>query len=299
MTSATTALILASTATHAYWNFLLKRVGGTDPDSVPTVTGLSKVAEAVLFAPVFLWWLAPLSTEPFARVHAVAAAWPLIIVGAALTLSNYVALSRAYALADLSLVYPISRGAVLLVLPILGWLVFGERISAIGGLALGMILFGIVALQMPDRSSVVRPAANQAVIFALLAALAAASYTVWDKRAIGFLAPFAYFYSYTCIVALAYAVMLVRRVGRARLREAWRHHRLTIVQVGLGNTITYLLVLIALRNETSSYVIGLRQLSIAIGVLLGWLVLGETIGRARQLGVMLILVGCLLVSFAK
>jgi drug/metabolite transporter (DMT)-like permease len=298
MTSATTALILASTATHAYWNFLLKRVGGTDADSVPTVTGLSKVAEAVLFAPVFLWWLAPWSTDPFARAHTVAAAWPLIVVGAALTLTNYVALSRAYTLADLSLVYPISRGAVLLVLPLLGWMVFGERISAIGGLALGTILLGIVTLQLPDRGPVERPTSNQAVVFALLAALAAASYTVWDKRAIGFLAPFAYFYSYTCIVAMVYAVMLVRRVGRAQLVSAWRTHRGTIVQVGLGNTITYLLVLIALRHETSSYVIGLRQLSIAIGVLLGWLVLGETVGRARTVGVMLILAGCLLVSFA-
>ena len=68
--------------------------------------------------------------------------WPLAVVGAALTLTNYVLLAKAYEHADLSFVYPISRGGVLIFVPILGFFVFGERLNARGYIAVGLILLG-------------------------------------------------------------------------------------------------------------------------------------------------------------
>src|SRR4051794_8010512 len=78
------AIVLSSTATHAYWNFLLKRARGGS-----VFVGLSKVAEVVLSAPAFLWMTArsfPLRSD----------ATGLVIVGAVLVLFNYAALARAY-----------------------------------------------------------------------------------------------------------------------------------------------------------------------------------------------------------
>jgi multidrug transporter EmrE-like cation transporter len=102
-------LVLISAFTHAYWNFLLKRSRGGQ-----LFVGLSKIAEVVLFAPVF-FWLGASDAAAHARML-----WPLAIVGAALTLTNYVMLAMAYARGELSTIYPISRGAVLLFLPVLG-----------------------------------------------------------------------------------------------------------------------------------------------------------------------------------
>jgi uncharacterized membrane protein len=100
-------------------------------------------------------------------------------------------------------------------------------------------------------------------------------------------------------VALAYAIHIVHRYGWSRSVAEWRAHRSAIVQVGFFNTVTYLLVLYALRGGTSSYVVALRQLSVAFGVLLGWRLLGEPLGLPKRLGVGLIIAGTVLVAVAR
>ena len=143
---------------------------------------------------------------------------------------------------------------------------------------------------MPKRSPLLRtlPAA----------ALFAAIYTVWDKHAIRTLPAFVYFYAYTALVAAGYVAFLWHRHSSATIRAEWQANRGSIVQVGVFNTITYLLVLIALRGETSSYVIALRQLSIVWGVLLGRVLLGESVGPPKRFGVILLLCGCALIALA-
>ncbi|HVE80050.1 MAG TPA: DMT family transporter [Gemmatimonadaceae bacterium] len=292
MELATYGLVLASSVIHAYWNFLLKRSGGG-----PAFVGLSKVLEVAAFAPVFALW-----ALPGAREHL--DAWPVVVVGALLTLANYAALARAYQLGDLAVAYPVARGSTLLFLPFLGFLVFAERLSAVGWLSIACIVVGIVVLQLPalTREAVLSLGPsfrNPSVVFAMAAGLAAAGYTVWDKRAVQRLPAFTYFYAYTAIVAAAYAGFVYRRYPRAEVRAEWRTHWWPMLQVAVCNTIAYLLVLGALRSGTSSYVIALRQLSIAIGAVMGWRLLGERFGAARRLGVGLIVLGCLLVAMAQ
>src|SRR5262249_38481920 len=130
-------LVLVASVLHAYWNYLLKRAGGGQ-----LFIGLSKVAEVALFAPVFALVGLREATSHGTQL------WPLAIVGAALTLANYVLLAKAYERADLSFVYPISRGAVLIFVPVLGYFVFAERLDAAGILAVASILAGVVVMQL-------------------------------------------------------------------------------------------------------------------------------------------------------
>jgi hypothetical protein len=106
MQATTYGIVIASTVTHAYWNFLVKRSGGGQ-----LFVGLSKMLEAVVFAPVFV--AAVFLRNPVGLLRA----WPLSVVGAALTLANYLALGRAYETGDMSIVYPLARGGTLLFLP--------------------------------------------------------------------------------------------------------------------------------------------------------------------------------------
>ena len=287
-------LVVLSAVAHAYWNFLLKRSRGGQ-----LFVGLSKLGEVALFAPVFV-----VVGLREAVGHA-SLLMPLAVVGAALTLTNYVMLAFAYGRGDLSLVYPISRGAVLLFLPFLGYLVFGERIGVVGGAALALIVVGIIVLSLPSVSWAALAGLSSHVTrsgvigFALLAAAAAASYTVWDKRSIGLISPFTYFYSYTVLVAAAYGAHIVRRYPWATVRAEWSQHRWAIMQVAFFNTFAYWLVLLALRSGTSSYVIALRQLSVVFGALLGWRLLGEQLGRPKRLGIALLVGGTMLVALAR
>jgi uncharacterized membrane protein len=292
MTFTAALLVVLSATTHAYWNFLLKRSGGTQ-----LFVGLSKVGEVVMFAPFFLALVAP-------TIGRLDGLFMLAVVGAAFVLVNYVCLAWAYKHGDLSFVYPLARGSILLFLPFLAFVTVGERVSALGVAALALIVCGIVALQLPSLqwralASLGSRLRSPATSFALLAAFAAACYTLWDKHAVQRVPAFAYIYLYTAITAIAYGAFIWRRYPRAEVAEQWRLHRWPILQVGFFNITSYLLVLIALRTGTSSYVIALRQLSIAFGVLLGWSLLREQVHLPKRVGVALIVLGCLMVGIAR
>jgi len=285
-------LVVLSATTHAYWNFLLKRSGGTQ-----LFVGLSKVGEVVMFAPFFLALVAP-------KIAQLDGLFSLAVVGAAFVLVNYVCLAWAYRHGDLSFVYPLARGSILLFLPVLAFVTVGERVSPLGAFALALIVCGIVTLQLPSLewralSLLGHRLRNPATTFALLAAFAAACYTLWDKHAVQRVPAFAYIYLYTAITAVAYGAFICRRYPAAEVAEQWRAHRWPILQVGFLNITSYLLVLVALRTGTSSYVIALRQLSIAFGVLLGWWLLREQVSAPKRVGVALIVVGCLVVGVSR
>ena len=301
-----------SAAAHAYWNFLLKRSGGTQ-----VFTGLSKIVEAVAFA-------ALLASGLIDRAG-LASAWLLPAVGALLVIANYVLLTLAYRHGDLSFVYPISRGAVLVFLPPLAYVFTGERLDVFGWTALAVIVSGIACVQLPGLvgsaphkgvpyasgtgvpyvSETGVPYAQGKLVpyaasaFALLAAVVAAGYTVWDKRAVQTLAPTGYFAAYTVLVGLAYAAYFLRAVPAAAIAATWRDERRAIVQVAALNSGSYLLALIALQTGKASHVIALRQLSIAAGALLGWAALGESLPSSRQFGIALVVAGAVLLALAR
>ncbi len=282
---ATAGLVIASAALHASWNFLLKRTGAGN-----IVVGLSKLVEAVLFAPFFV--LFSVSDLPDWRTTALLAS-----VAAIGVLLNYVALARAYRVGDLSFVYPIARGAALVFLPAFGAITFGERLTPISMAALALIVAGIFVLQLREFSvTAVRALRHQlaspATGYAVAAAAITALYTIWDKYAITQMQPFAYMYSYTLLVALAYGWWLRYRVGTRSAAAAWTQYKWSIGAIGVLNMGSYLLILLALRSGTSSIVVGLRQLSIAAGVVLGWKLLSERMTPPRVVAVVMVTIGC-------
>jgi uncharacterized membrane protein len=99
-------------------------------------------------------------------------------------------------------------------------------------------------------------------------------------------------------VAAGYIAWLAARHDVTSVGAAWREGRGTIVSIGVLNTASYFLVLAALRTGVTSYVLGLRQLSIAVSVALGWRYLREPMTPPRVAGVALIVAGCLLLSFS-
>jgi drug/metabolite transporter (DMT)-like permease len=274
-------LVILSAAAHASWNFLLKRSGGSQE-----VVGLSKIAEALAMGALLIGGV---GTDP-AQLPGV---WLLPVVGAALVLLNYILLTMAYRHGELSLVYPVSRGAMLVFLPPLAFVTLGERLDATGWIAIAVIVAGIAVMQgwtLPRAP---------AMVYALLAALVAAGYTAWDKRAVQLLPPLTYFAAYTVLVGVAYAAVIQQTAPTGSVAAAWRSARPTIVLVALLNSGSYLLALFALQEGKASYVIALRQLSIAGGALLGAWLLHEAIPPRRQAGIALVVVGCALLALAR
>jgi drug/metabolite transporter (DMT)-like permease len=281
--------VILSAALHATWNFLLRRAGGSS-----TVAAMGIIAEALFLLPPAALILYSSGGIPVAQFLFA------IVVAAALALANYAALIAAYHRADLSLVYPVARGGVFLFLPLLGFMVFGERLDAVGWMAVAMIVVGIAMLPLarfdgPSLRDLGRHLRDKAMIFALIAAAATAGYTVWDKYAIGYLDTFLYFAGYTILLGAWFVADLLRR-PRAEVRVAWRVHSVTIALMGVLIAASYLLVLYALRTGMTTQVLAVRQLSIPIGVLLGWQFLSESLSAPRALGAALVTGGCMLAA---
>jgi drug/metabolite transporter (DMT)-like permease len=285
-------LIALSALTHAYWNFLTKRVQATD-----AFLALSVLASAILFLPVFIAVGIPSPLPPLKY------GW-LILVAATYAPVFFFFLGNAYKRGNLSLVYPVTRAGQLLFLPILGLIFIGERIDWLGGAAMALITVGIVIIQLEklDRQSareLLAGVAQPAIGYAFFAAFVAAAYVLWDKNALNFLPAFFYNYVYTALSGLVYCAWVAIRTSPQALIDEFRRNPVTILLVGLFSMVSYLLVLFALQTDKASYVIALRQLSIAISALMGKFWLGERFSGHRWAGLVVLLAGCMLVSLAS
>src|SRR3989442_9534248 len=103
------ALVLALTAAfvHALWNLLLARAHDTE-----AATAVALVVAIIAFAPVAaLAW------------DAESAVWPYIVATGAFELAYFALLAAAYRRAELTLVYPLTRGTAPVLVLALGALV--------------------------------------------------------------------------------------------------------------------------------------------------------------------------------
>ena len=261
------ALVLAAAFAHAGWNFLAKGAEG---------------------GAAFVWLCAALGTLLWAPALAVALAtgsgelgWTAIGLMAgsgALHALYFTLLQRGYAAGDLSLVYPLARGTGPLLSGAAAIAFLGERPSALA-LAGALIIVGAVF------SLAGRHGTREAVGFAVLTGVAIASYTLWDKHAVGpsHLSPVVYYWGTNLTVVLILTPLVLRRGMEFDVRRA--------AGVGLLSPLAYVLVLYALARAPVSVVAPARETSILIGTLLGTTVLAEGQRQRRLLCAGAIVVG--------
>jgi uncharacterized membrane protein len=290
MTPTNYGLVALSAVLLAYGNFVVKRVNATQ-----TFVGLSKVAEGLLLLPMLVLGLR-------AGNGSLQSTWPLPVVGAALVLMSHVLLASAYRHPGHSLINPISRGATLLFLPPAAYFAIGEVPDGMGGAAIAVMVIGIILLPLHGFDAAGARAFGRAIVspssrHALLAGLLGAGYTLWDKRAVQLLQPATYFAAYSAIVGIVYFLVL-RQTGRGTLLVEWRRSWPTILLVAIVSAVSSLLLLVALRTGHASYVIALRQLSLALGAGLGARWLGEALPAPAVTGIGFLLAGCVMLALA-
>jgi drug/metabolite transporter (DMT)-like permease len=263
MTPLVLTLVLLAAGAHASWNFASKGArGGAGfvwlSAVVATVLYLPLLAVALAVAPGRLGWAALGLMAGSGALHAV----------------YFVSLQKGYAVGDLSLVYPLARGTGPLLSTIGAIVLLGERPSLLALAGAGLIVAAVLSLALAPRA---RAAAHssRAIGFALVTGTAIASYTLWDKHAVGAaaLSPIVYYWGTNAAnTALLTPYVLHRRAG---LRLAWETSRGRAAIVGLLSPLAYVLVLYALARAPVSYVAPAREVSILIATALGATVLAE------------------------
>ncbi len=282
MTLVAIAAVLLSALLHATWNFFNKG----SPDRWAFFLGQGLML-ALGYAPFALWVASYTSIPP--------AGWFWIGVSA-LTHAGYALfLLKAYDAGDLSVAYPLSRTAPVLVVV---WDVLVSRGALTAGGIAGAILSGLGALllQLPAvrAHGFISVARTPVTRYALTTAVFIALFTIVDKQGVGVTHPFLFLYFLSFGESVCIASILGRNMPRRLTSELRRNFR-TIFFSGIISGFSYLLILWALTESPASYVLGLRQCSIVFGVLLGKLFLGEDT-RYRLIGASIIAAGSAMIA---
>lgn len=262
MSSLALALILLAAVAHALWNLLAKTATGG-----AVFVWLCGLASSALYLPVAV--IAGATSD----VRLDGAALAAIGASGALHAGYFLALQRGYRDGDLSLVYPLARGAGPLLSTAIAIPLFDERPTALA--LAGAALIVAAVLSMTGRGS--RAGAPYAVLTGVLIA----AYTLWDKHAVDGLGIPPLIYNWGQITCNALVLTAIAAPQRARARDIWTAHRRQILGVGVLSPIAYILVLYALVHAPVSYVAPAREVSIVIGAALGARVLGEGDARRR------------------
>jgi len=277
-------LILVAAVAHASWNLFSKQASVTGAVSF---IWLVSVTATALYAPVIT--IDVIVTRP----HLSGLSWIFLAGTGVLQAAYFLFLQRGYRLGDLSLVYPIGRGTGALLAALAGIFILGERPGPVAIAGIGCIVAGIIVIGIPSRAGsapgragsaipataagIARPALSpaRATAFALLTGTFIASYTLWDKYAVGTLRtpPLLQGFAAFPIMALVFAGPAAHAGDRTA--RVWRDYRPQVIGAAVLAPFAYILVLVALSFTAVAAVAPAREVSVLFGVLLGRRLLGE------------------------
>ena len=275
------ALVLASAVSHGLWNYLAKE--GKDKESFMLLLNLTSLP---LLIPVFLLILPeiylPLEIVPY-----------LLVSGLAETV-YFLGLGKAYESGDLSIVYPVARSSPVFV-TIAAAVFLGETISMTGLLGIMVIFVGVYILHLKgmtreDLVAPVRYLMSGSSRYAIIAALGTTVYSITDKLGVTTVDPMLYSFWLGFSVTGMMTIVTLKRKGVKAIRDEFSSP-LKVSFAGLLMRGGYMLVLYAMSIAPVSYILALRQISVVLGALLGVVFLGESYGRVRIMGSLVIFIG--------
>jgi drug/metabolite transporter (DMT)-like permease len=193
-----------------------------------------------------------------------------------------VVLQWAYGAGEFSVVYSVSRGMtpVLVTLAAIPW-IGGPSWQAWCGVA--AVLGGVLVMD--------RVAPGRGSLRGLAVAACSCAYTLWDGYAIASLG--ASVLPYLAVTNVGQLLVLSVILGPRRMKlNAWRK----ALPIALLTPASYGLVLVAMAISPVSTVAVGRTLNVAVGNLLGIVVLRERLTTATVVGLVAVVAGVLLVS---
>ena len=274
------SLLLAAGAMHAAWNLLLKRA-----ENRLVVSWLATLAGSLLFLPVLLH-------APVPR-----AMWPFVVSSAVVECCYYLLLSYAYGQADFSQVYPLARGSAPAFLAIWTIVLLGQVPSAAGVVGMALIVLGLVPVAGGDVWWRWGGAAfrSRGVIAAFGVALCTSVYSLIDGVAVRRTAAAPYTVEVLLLAALLLGPPTLARYPRevvTAVRRDWPR----IVAAGALMLSAYTLVLRAYAVAPLAYAGAIREVSVVLTALAGWLWLGESFGARRLAGAVAVFSGILVLA---
>lgn len=273
-------LVLLAAVMHATWNALAhaaedQLIGFALISTSTLVLG----AVLVLVGPLVGWhyfWLAALS--------------------ASLHVAYLLLLLASYQVADLSRAYPLSRGTGVALVALASVALPRSPLGLDVVIGTGLVVLGLVGVTMAGPP--LTRADARGIATALGTGVAIAGYTVVDGLAVSGGAPVVAYGGWLMLLqSWVVPVYAVAKRGRKILTIS-RRQALTGLAGGAVSLAAYGLVLIAQTSGELAAIAALRELSIAVGVLLGAFVLHESAARQRLLPALVLTAGAVVLALS-
>jgi len=282
-------MVVSSAVLHALRNFLNKRA-------------MDKQA--------FIWWYEIFGLLFFLPIFIItllkvdfSITIPYVLLSGIIHFIYWYFLSKALALGDLSLIYPIMRSSPALVL-LFSITILKENVSLHGGIGILLVVFGVysINLQKIDYRELIKPlrsiVSDRSTQYAFLTLVSVAAYSLIDKIAVSKMHPVFFAFLYPWISLGLFTPHVLNATKKGVLLREWRIHKRSILTCGLISICGYFLILWAFTLERMSYILGLRQISIVIAVILGGQLLNEKNKMIRVISSAIIFIGCYLITIA-
>lgn len=268
--------VLLAAAFHAGWNAVVK-VG---LDRFLTVTLIFLSAGAVCLCAV-----------PFVGLPQLAA-WPWLMASTILHTAYKLFLIRAYNAGDMGQVYPIARGTAPLLVSFVMMFFFGEIISPLAMIGMGILAAGIFLMSACGGS--LARLEGQAVVYALVTSVLIASYTITDGLGARVSdSPHTYAIWLFLLDAVMMLLVLLKTRGPAglkALRPYWRSG----LAGGCMSLGAYWIILWAMTLAPIAMIAAIRESSVLFAAIISVVFLRESLTKWRSLAAVIIVIGIII-----
>ncbi|PAX06791.1 hypothetical protein CKY28_15445 [Sphingomonas lenta] len=228
-----------------------------------------------------------------------AATWGALAVAMPAHFAYQLCLVRAMGRGELSLVFPVMRGAAPLLTAVAAAALLGEGLHPLGWAGLVAATGALLVFAWPPEATGLRAHPDRAGLgWALATAVGVALYNTADARGVRVAPePLTYIVWLFLLDAVPITVLAVatrRRALRAALEARWRYG----VAAGGLSVLSFGSALYAFSLLAVAKVSALRETSVVWAALLGGRVLGEAMGRRRVAAAALLAGGLVLMQFA-
>lgn len=266
--------VILSAIAHPVWNAMVK----SSTDRTLSMAALPAVGAVLgLGALPFVGWPSPES-------------WKWLALGALAHYGYYALIIRSYDIGDLSVVYPLARGAVPVLTTITALLAIGETMGLGQVLAVALMSLGVMALSFGAGGS------RQAVGFALAISVATTGYSFFGGVGVREAGTVLGFLACMQVLNAAGLVGYVALFRRGDLLPFVRRHGWTALLAGVISALGFLAFLAAANRLPLGPVTALRETSVIFGALIGTLVLREGFGLRRIAAATLVAAGIVILA---
>ena len=282
-------LALSSGTLHAVWNFFSKKKS----DELP-----------VMLMGV---WLANITLLPFS-LYIIAqegfsmGIFSFAIISALSDIAYYFCVMYSYREGDLSLMYPAARGTGVVLVAIFSRIIFHEQIAGMAVVGIALVVVGIFSFALKDGLSPSLLASSiKSLKYALLLGCTVVVYTLIDRAGVEQYNPIVYLNLTGVLSATILSPVVLKGDLRTvnGIKKFFSTEGKYAAIIGYGITGSYLIILFiyaCFAEAKTSYITPIREFSVVIGAILGFIFLNEKITLNKIIGIVTILLGVIMIK---